>query len=95
VSQPIKTPTKNQEFCIIFLFFIRPFLNKWIIVINHSPIRFFLKALLLTALARLSQLNPATIAALDLRAPDKFLIERLMPISSFPFIFTYLGEPLN
>ena len=94
VPQPIKTPTKNQEFCIIF-YFCSTVSKKWIILINHSPLRFFLKALLLTALARLSQLPPATIAALDLRAPYKTLIERLMPISYFPFIFTYLGEPLN
>ena len=30
--------------CIIFLFFIRPFLKKWIILKYHSPVRFFLKA---------------------------------------------------
>jgi len=52
-------------------------------------------ALLLTALARLSQQPLANIAALDLRAIYKTLNECLMPISSFLFIFTYLGKPLN
>jgi hypothetical protein len=43
VSQPINTPTRYQSFCII-LFHIRPFPKngKWIILIHHSPVFYFL-----------------------------------------------------
>ena len=34
----------NSRILHHFLFFIRPFLKKWIILIYHSPVRFFLKA---------------------------------------------------
>ena len=44
VCQPMKTPTKNQKQFASFLLKIRPFLEKWIILIYHSPVRFFLKA---------------------------------------------------
>ena len=42
--QPMKTPTKKSKFLHRILFLIRPFLEEWIILIFHSPVRFFPKA---------------------------------------------------
>ena len=50
---------------------------------------------LLTALAKLSRLQPKTISSLDLRPTYKALVQRLMPVNAFHFVYTYLGEPLD
>ena len=42
VSQPGKHLLKNN-FLHHFLFLIRPFLEKWIILMYHSPVRYFLE----------------------------------------------------
>ena len=44
VSLPMKTPAKKSKFLHHFLYFIQLFLEKWIILIYHSPVRYFLNA---------------------------------------------------